>query len=349
MRPPDEVHSLTERELPDDVVDGWRTLLTDLGIHDYCATPDWALAWWATIGGRPPAEVAVWRDDTDVVAVAAVHLHRERLARRIPVPLRAWSNLGSGIGNGDHLAVPAAPHVRADVAAWLHTRSGRRPLWLRSLAPSEPSTDDVTAAVGPNAVVTGGIVCPSLDLGGDTLPIPPSFARKLRAYRRRLEREGVAFTVAGPGDVTDRHLRALYDLHEDRWDTVDAGPSWLRRRHEFFGRLVASASDTRGPVVTTAERDGEPVGALLAFACGPTVSYFQSGWSPAYRSHSLGSVLVDETIAWAHTRGATSFDMMRGTGEFKYRFGATDRVDRSVLYPNGPTGRLLAWKHRARR
>jgi hypothetical protein len=43
------------------------------------------------------------------------------------------------------------------------------------------------------------------------------------------------------------------------------------------------------------------------------------------------------------------FDFLRGQEPYKYRFGATDRVDRSYLVPRGATGALLRLKYGVKR
>jgi CelD/BcsL family acetyltransferase involved in cellulose biosynthesis len=77
-------------------------------------------------------------------------------------------------------------------------------------------------------------------------------------------------------------------------------------------------------------------------------AYYQSGWLPEYRWLNLGTVLVEEAIGIARELGAVTFDFLRGAEEYKYRFGATDRIDSTILIPRGLPGSLLQLKARTR-
>lgn len=339
MRPPDEVVTLDELGDQEALSVAWRDLLVRLGGSDYCSTPDWALSWWETTGARGTAELALWRDpDGSLAAVVPLYLHTEQVHHRIPVPISTWVNLGGGRGNADHLRIASTDTVWPDVEYWLLNSRGRRPLHLRSLDPRAP-------VPGGPRVVTEEIVCPRLALGDDD-PVPPAYRKRLDYYRRRLRNEGVGFDVVDPGTPAGDTLAALFDLHESRWERADGvRPTHLRERAAFFEQLARRADDQRGPVLVRARVEDRTVGVLLGFWFGTTFSYFQNGWDPTMANRNIGSVLIDEALDWARDRGATVFDFMRGTAPFKYRFGAVDHVDRSVLYPRGPEGRLYRWKY----
>lgn len=66
------------------------------------------------------------------------------------------------------------------------------------------------------------------------------------------------------------------------------------------------------------------------------------GWAPL----RLGTVLISEAVRACAEQGLHTFDFLRGTEPYKYRFGAVDRHDTTLLLPHGPTGPLLALKHR---
>ena len=94
-----------------------------------------------------------------------------------------------------------------------------------------------------------------------------------------------------------------------------------------------------------AQQGGRIVGLLLGFVFGSTFSYFQNGWEPELRNLSIGTVLVDLAVEYAVELGCTTFDFLRGTTDYKYRFGGEDSIDETWLLPRGLGGRLLAWKY----
>jgi CelD/BcsL family acetyltransferase involved in cellulose biosynthesis len=77
-------------------------------------------------------------------------------------------------------------------------------------------------------------------------------------------------------------------------------------------------------------------------------AYYQTGWLPELASLSLGTVLVAEAIRAARADGARVFDFLRGQEPYKYRFGAVDKVDTTLLLPHGPSGLLLRLKFGAK-
>ena len=97
-----------------------------------------------------------------------------------------------------------------------------------------------------------------------------------------------------------------------------------------------------------ARRGGSIAGVLLGFWWRDTFAAYQSGWDRRYARHGLGNVLILHALEFAAANGARSFDFLRGTEPYKYRFGARDRWDRTWLVPRGPAGALLVARHRAR-
>ncbi len=98
-----------------------------------------------------------------------------------------------------------------------------------------------------------------------------------------------------------------------------------------------------------ARRGQAIVGVLYGFWWLDTFAAYQSGWDRDYARHALGNVLILHALEFAAASGARWFDFLRGTEPYKYRFGASDRWDRSWLVPRGPAGALLVARERARR
>ena len=81
------------------------------------------------------------------------------------------------------------------------------------------------------------------------------------------------------------------------------------------------------------------MGVLYGFWWRDTFAAYQSGWDRAYARDGLGNVLILHALEFAAADGARSFDFLRGTEPYKYRFGARDRWDRTWLVPAGPPAR----------
>jgi hypothetical protein len=309
----------------------------------YFQTPDWVSAWWETIGGRPPTRVAAWRSGSGrLEALVALSRDSERLHRRLPVAVPVYVNAGSGAGAGDHCEWLVPPELGGAVGAWLRAATPGSALLLRSAAPDPPP-----GVLPGDARIVERTRCPRL------APLPPdpaaalsgSFAGQLRRFTRRLARQGVSFEWIPPGQVDEPLLVSLFELHSRGRPDGGFGVDQL----PFHRRLAASAGRGRGPAAVVARRAGSTVGVLYGFWWRDSFAAYQSGWDRAHARDGLGNVLILHALEFAAAEGAHSFDFLRGSEPYKYRFGARDHLDQTWLVPRGPAGALLALRDRARR
>jgi CelD/BcsL family acetyltransferase involved in cellulose biosynthesis len=323
----------------------WLELADRVDGTSYFQTPDWVLGWWETIAGRPPTRIATWRAPSGgLEAVVALSRARERLHRRLPVAVPVYANAGSGAGAADHCGWLVPPARADEVGAWVSEAIGGSALLVRSADPDWPRP-----ALPGGARVVDAIACPRVELPlADRGAGPsPAFVRQLRRFTRRLERERVRFEWVAPGQVDERLLTTLFELHAHgraRRGGSAFGPEQLA----FHRRLVERAGPGRGPAAVVARREETIVGVLYGFWWQDTFAGYQSGWDPRFARHSMGSVLVMHALERAADEGAHTFDFLRGREPYKYRFGARDRCDRTWLVPRGPAGALLTTRHRAR-
>jgi CelD/BcsL family acetyltransferase involved in cellulose biosynthesis len=331
----------TRPEDTEDLVDGWRRLAAG---GSYFLSPDWVLGWWETLGAGTEGEVAVWRGPSgELEALAPLGRSRQRLHRRLPVPVTAWTNLGSGPGAADHCGWPVAPGRAGDVAAWIAAKGARAPLLLSDL---DPETGAPLVPAGARRVATSA--CPRLDIPAEGGPSPWSanFRRQLRSYARKLADREVTFRWVACKEMTDELLETVLVLHERRQRVTGWVSSFDRSRVGLHRRLIARAGQGRGPAMVLAERDGRAVGALYGFCWAEVFAYYQTGWEPEWADANLGIMLVAEAIRLAGLDGARVFDLLRGAEAYKYRFGASDRVDSTWLVPSGLGGRVLDLRYR---
>jgi CelD/BcsL family acetyltransferase involved in cellulose biosynthesis len=62
---------------------------------------------------------------------------------------------------------------------------------------------------------------------------------------------------------------------------------------------------------------GQAVASVYGLVHRGSFIYFQSGYDPAWRSKSVGLVLVGETFKDAFAAGLTEYDFLRGTESYK--------------------------------
>jgi CelD/BcsL family acetyltransferase involved in cellulose biosynthesis len=324
------------------VSDAWRELALSIPGSAYFNSPDWVLAWWETRGRDEESQLAVWRGgDGTLEAVAGLSLIEQRLQYRLPVAFSTWTNLASSRSGADHCAWPCRPHRVADVKSWVDGCTAEHSLLLRNLDPK----------LGVQFVPPGGRVvaysrCPRINAPERDAELEASkkFRKRLAYCRRRLNRDGVQLSWVAPDEFDEHVVDVLFDLFEQRRRMLGQEHFDFDFPRTFHLRLLERRSKSHGPAAVVARHRGRVVGVLYGFVWQQSFSYYQSGWEPAWSTHSLGSVLVDEAIRQAAQRGLTTFDFLRGVHDYKYRFGAVDLVDETWLVPRGVSGSVLSLK-----
>jgi CelD/BcsL family acetyltransferase involved in cellulose biosynthesis len=269
---------------------------------------------------------------------------RERLHRRLPVSVPVYANAGSGAGAADHCGWLLQADRADEVGTWVSKAIGGSTLLVRGADP-----DWSSRALPTRARVVEAIACPRVELPLADRGAGPSasFVRQLRRFTRRLEREGVRFEWVAPAQVDERLLATLFELHA-RGRARRGGSAFGTEQLAFHRRLAERSGAGRGPAAVVARRDEAVAGVLYGFWWQDTFAAYQSGWDPRFARHSMGNVLVLHALERAADEGAHTFDFLRGSEPYKYRFGARDRCDRTWLVPRGPAGALLAARHRVR-
>ncbi|MFF2624753.1 GNAT family N-acetyltransferase [Kitasatospora griseola] len=330
-------------QLDGELVDGWRQLIADDPDGSWFAGPDWVLAWWRTLGAGQRGEIAVWRGpDGRVEAVLPLARGRLRLHHRVPFGVPAVTLLGAGPGAADHCGPAVRPHRRDEVAAWLAARVRRRTLWLPAL---DQAHHDL---LPPGARPVARTACPRLDLtvGPDRLGSRDFRAANRRAHRR-LAAAGVTFHWAPPTAAPPGVLDELLRLHRLRRQAAAGGvSSFDASRLPLHRALLETARPGSGPAFQLARHQGELIGVLYGFRWADRFAYYQIGWDQRWAAESLGTALIDAAVRSCAAEGVRVFDFLRGDEPYKYRFGAQDRTDVSLLLPRGPGGALLGLKYR---
>ncbi|KQV18368.1 MULTISPECIES: GNAT family N-acetyltransferase [unclassified Kitasatospora] len=339
------VERYTPEQLTPELVDSWRELVAELAERgSWFLTPDWVLSWWETLGGRGPAEIAVWRGrDGAVEAVVPLCRTRLRLHPRLPFTVGCRTALGAGPGAADHGGFAVRPGRADEVRGWLTELARRETLWFPDVDPLLgellPATRrEVSRQSCPRADLTGGFE----SLGSR------QFRADLRRYGRKLAAAGVTFRWVPPGEAGPGLLDTVVRLHRLRRDALGRGTTFDEQRLPLHTRLLERARPSAGPAFLLAEHEGEVVGGLYGFLWGDTFAYYQIGWDPAWAPLRLGTAIIAEAVRACAERKLTTFDFLRGTEPYKYRFDAADRADQSWLVPHGLSGALLGLKYRVK-
>jgi len=149
--------------------------------------------------------------------------------------------------------------------------------------------------------------------------------KKLRYYRRAAKATYESATHESLGEL----LNALFELHAARWQKRGLPGVLSDDVTQSFHRHTARRMLDAGALRMYAMRiDGRIVAVFYGFAHQGTVYYYLSGYDPALDRLSIGNLIVAHAVEEAVREGATTFDFLRGAEEYKYAWGATDRVNR---------------------
>lgn len=283
-------------------------------------SPQWLLPWWKHFGSDTPHVIAS-SSDGSLDALAPLYILRDE---------DSGESLGMflGTGNSDYLDVLGDASLLIDSITHADCQ-----LWdLQQLRPSS-SLLTVPLPDGWSDNVEDQDPCPVLpidDAGDELQNLLSTHARKkLRYFRRCLEREGDVRYESATAESLDTLLDALYELHAARWQKRGLPGVLADEVTQSFHRDSARRMLDAGALRMYAVRINERIVAVFyGFAHQETIYYYLSGYDPALEKLSIGNVIVAHAIENAVRDGAETFDFLRGAEEYKYAWGAKDRMNR---------------------
>lgn len=278
-------------------------------------SPMWCLPWWRAFGSGE-LYVIVTRDGERIDGIAPLFVVRED-----------DESLGMiiGTGNSDYGDVLGPAERVLDAIKDVDCQ-----LWdLQQLRPSSA----LLAARTPDGWtdnIAEHDVCPilAIDGAGDDLEnlISTHSRKKLRYYRRSLDRLGNVSIETPDATTIDAFMNALFDLHAARWQRRGLPGVLATDVDQRFQREAARALLDAGALRMYATRVGDRIVAIFyGFAARDTVYYYLSGYDPDLEKLSIGTVIVAHAIEQAVRSGAKVFDFLRGAEQYKYTWGAQDR------------------------
>jgi CelD/BcsL family acetyltransferase involved in cellulose biosynthesis len=171
--------------------------------------------------------------------------------------------------------------------------------------------------------------CPVMPIDDFERMLSTHARKKIRYYRRSAERLGdVTYDSATPESL-DTLLESLFELHAARWQQRGLPGVLADSTTQDFHRDVARRMLGAGALRMYAMRIGGAIRAIFyGFAHHGTVYYYLSGYDPDLEKISIGNTIVAHAIEAAVRDGAKTFDFLRGAEEYKYAWGARDRMNR---------------------
>jgi CelD/BcsL family acetyltransferase involved in cellulose biosynthesis len=296
-------------------------------------TWEWLYPWFQRLGEGRRLMILTARDGDGMLVGLMPLCLQERRAAGLRAQRLCW--LGeAGVGS-DYLDVIAAPEDRERVTrTFLESIYRARGQWdVLDLL----DVDQDSVLCGLSREVFGEVevgerfTCPYE-------PITPgeSFDAFLRRTGRRenfqrrqrwLERQpGFAVEIATEPGALTRPFADLLHLHHLRW-APEGGSQGIRGPEvESFHRDATQYLAERGRLrLFTLQVLGKTVAAVYGIVDHGRFSYYQAGYDPAWRSKSVGLVLVGETFLRAMKEGLTGYDFLRGTEAYKSDWTTQER------------------------
>ncbi|HEV2719158.1 MAG TPA: GNAT family N-acetyltransferase [Thermoanaerobaculia bacterium] len=282
-------------------------------------SPMWLLPWWRAFGSDELSTIVARNASGELTALLPLYVVRDEN-----------DSLGMflGTGNSDYL-----DSVGNGDAAPLLAELAERDCAMWDLQQLRPTSALLTAPLpsGLHDAVLEQDRCPilSIENAGDELQnlISTHFRKKLRYYRRALERIAPVTTERASAESLDTMLDALYALHAARWERRGLPGVLHDEVVQRFHRDAARRLLDAGALRMYATRLGERIVAVFyGFAHAGTVYYYLSGYDPELERLSIGTLIVAHAIEEAVRDGAATFDFLRGAEEYKYAWGASDRI-----------------------
>jgi CelD/BcsL family acetyltransferase involved in cellulose biosynthesis len=277
-------------------------------------SPHWVLPWLDAFGAGGELAVVTSRTGGVLTTLAPLYILRDE---------ESDESLGMFLGTGisDYLDVLGDDDVLTPLAS-LNCQ-----LWdLQQLRPTSPLLA-MPLADGFAENVEDQEPCPVLSLDGD---IGSTRLRKnIRYYRRAMSRDAAVRVENATEANLDELLDALFALHAARWERRGLPGVLADETTQNFHRDVARRLLRAGALrMYATRRDERIVAVFYGFAHGGTVYYYLSGYDPELEKLSIGTLIVAHAMEEAMRDGATTFDFLRGAEEYKYAWGATDRMNR---------------------
>jgi CelD/BcsL family acetyltransferase involved in cellulose biosynthesis len=283
-------------------------------------SPHWLVPWWEEFGSGELAALAV-RQGGVLSGLVPLYIVRDD---------DADESLGMFIGTGvsdylDALGTPDLTELHAlDCQIW-HLQGLRTSSALLTCS----------APAGWADTFSDDAACPFLNLSEFERRTSKGFHKKLRYYRGLLRRHAPLSVVSASTANLDHLLGALFELHAARWAARGLPGVLADQQVQRFHRKVARRMLLAGALRMHALQVDERIAAVFyGFAQNDVTYYYLSGYDPAFQRFSIGMLLVSEAIDRAREEGHAVFDFLRGAEEYKYAWGAMDRMTRTrVMLP----------------
>jgi CelD/BcsL family acetyltransferase involved in cellulose biosynthesis len=333
----------------------WERLFQENSAHSPFLAWGWVCAWLRHIAGNHEPRILCWRDDggeLQFVLPLIIKIDGRRFRRN-----RIMLACGYGLECSDHLGClrkPVHDSRLAEISAYALDRffgsQGRIQLPFLNCVDEYPAKlGMVVRASGRKVRLKNDAVCPIVGLPntweGYLQLLSRNFRSQVnRSYRRIVNHENLSFRSIGvshANSFTDELIRLNRSRMYEKGDVSSLENESFRH---FMVEAVPYMALHGIAWMDAIVENGKSIGLALNFAHGNSVHFYMGGFDMAAKKLQPGTALFVLNIKRAIEREYREYDFLRGAEEYKYRWGAKDRVTQTIdIYPYGPIRGDLAW------
>ncbi len=364
LQPPEEAEKLSFRSSDNLLVtviedpsrlerlaEEWSELLADSDADCPFLTREWLETWWKYFSAGRTLALATVRRHSRLLGIAPFFGEPKRFGG--VMPYGSLQFLGTGLVGSDYLDVVIRRGYEAQVSRSLaeYLRRGRRVIILSHVHAKHHAAAGLVHELDLAGWMVQEMpieVCPYISLKGHSWE---SYLASLGSQHRynfhrrlkNLHKEGtVTFDMVEKEDQRSEAFQILLTLHHRRWDERGGSETLqspaMQAFHEAFSRTALERGWLRLYVLRL---DGRAIGALYGFRYGRRFFFYQSGFDPAYRRHSVGLVTMGLAIRQALAEGVEEYDLLHGVEPYKFLWASeAHNLVRLRLFPPCAGGRL---------
>jgi CelD/BcsL family acetyltransferase involved in cellulose biosynthesis len=338
QRQPGDLMHLTILKTNDDfmaLADEWNDILAHSASHVPFLRHEYLYNWWLTLGGGEWEHgslniVAARRNDGTLCAIAPLffthNLEGEQALMLLgSIEISDYLDLIAPAGEmPDFLAALLPRLAEADVPPW-------QVIDLYNLLEDSPTLTELksaTQALGWNYEQQQLQHCPYIPLPGDwetyLAGIDKKQRHEIRRKMRRLENADLPMRwyIVDDDSRLDEEIEAFLALMAQDEEKKSFLTAAMRTQMKEAVRAAFRESWLQLAFI---EIGGAKAAGYLNFDFAGHIWVYNSGLDYGYASYSPGWVLLAYLLQWAIEHRRTAFDFMRGSEDYKYRFGAVDR------------------------
>ena len=340
----------------------WEELLASLPQASIFSSWEWLAPWWRAFGDGQRLHVISFQNSSARLAgIAPLSFSTLRSAG---FQWKVARLMGDGSKDSDNLDLPVLPEYEEDfVRGLLQHLDGHSRQWDFCEWNTVPENSPLALRLPGHlrergwTVVTTFTPCTSIPLPNTWDLYLKQLSAKERGKfgirTRHLENSyEVRYRRCLQVQDLDRDLESLFDLHQQRWESIGRPGSFRSPARRSFYRGLAEILLARDQLeFWLLDLNGKPVAAQFGFRFGTAVYSLQEGFDPAFAKDSVGYVLRAHVLRTLMAKGVRKYDFLGGVTDSKTRWGA--QVGRYANFqfarPRTAGSLYLQGKHRIKR